>query len=73
MKRAVRAILRLVAAALVLFGGLTIGLEVVRHRMRSESVNLWQCLLGGCLIVLGIILIAFSSRLAEKLTDDFDE
>ena len=73
MKRAVRAILRLIAAALVVFGGLEIGLEWLRHRLRNAGINPWHCLFGAILAALGIVLFAASDRLAGHWADDFDE
>ena len=73
MKRAVRAIFRLAAAGLLLFGSLIFGLEFMGHRLHGDDISLWHCLFAAGLIVAGIILIAFSAKLAEKLTADFDE
>jgi len=72
MKRAVRAILRLIAAGIVVFGGLEIGLEWMRHRLRGAGIKPWHCVFGGMLAVLGIVLFAVSDRLAVHLTDDFE-
>jgi divalent metal cation (Fe/Co/Zn/Cd) transporter len=73
MKRAVRGLIRLVASGLILFGALEIGLELVRHRMKDVPVGVWSCVIGGVLIVLGIALFFISAKLAEQLTDDYDE
>lgn len=73
MRRAVRNLIRFAAAGLIIFGGLQIGLEFLRQRMQNVEVNLRSCLIGAALAVLGIIVAAISSRLAERLTDDDDE
>jgi hypothetical protein len=73
MKRAVRGLIRIVACALILFGGMEIGLEIVRHRMKDLPVSAWHCVIGGVLIALGIFLFLVSASLAEQLTDDFEE
>ena len=73
MKRAVRSVIRLVAAGFLLVGGMEIGLEFVRHRLRGAAFGWWRCLLGLALAVTGGVLLALSRRLAETLTDDFDE
>ncbi len=73
MNRPVRVVIRLIAASLVLFGGLEIGLEYVSHRMRKAEISAWHCVIGGVLIVLGIVLFWASAWLAEQLTDDFDD
>lgn len=73
MKRAVRAILRLIAAGLLVFGGLEIGLEWLQHRVRKADISPWHCILGGILAGLGIVLFTASAGLAGRLTDDADE
>lgn len=73
MKHAVCSIIRLIAAALVVFGGLEIGWEAMRHRVQHAETNLWHYLIGSLLIVVGIILFAASSNLAAQLTDEDDD
>lgn len=73
MRRAVRAILRLVATGLILFGVLEFALEFIRQRLRDEEIRLWSCVLGAILAVLGTLLFWRSGRLAEHLTDDFED
>ena len=73
MKRAVRSVIRLIAAGFLLVGGMELGLEFVRHRLRGSHLGLWRCLLGLALAIAGGLLLAFSGRLAESLTDDFEE
>ena len=73
MKRAIRTVVRLVAAGLILFGGMEIGLELTRHRLRGESIKAWHCVVGSLLIVGGVALFAVSSRIAERLGEDFEE
>jgi divalent metal cation (Fe/Co/Zn/Cd) transporter len=73
MKRAVRSIIRLAAAGLIVFGGMEIGLEFVRHRFQQVRISPWHCLIGAVLMALGITLLAFSARLAARLTEDFEE
>ena len=73
MKRAVRIILRLIASGLILFGGLEIGLEIIRQRAKEGGMRLWSCIAGAFLIALGVALIAVSSRVAARLTEDFEE
>jgi|WetSurMetagenome_2_1015567.scaffolds.fasta_scaffold182471_2 hypothetical protein len=73
MKRAVRTVLRLIAAGLMLFGGLELGLEFLRRNLPETRISLWRCLIGALLLVLGGTLFAASARLAEQWTDDLDE
>ena len=73
MKRSVRMLLRLTASGIITVGGMEFVLEYMRHRFRGAEVHLWNCILGAVLVALGVILFAFSARLAERWTDDFDE
>jgi hypothetical protein len=73
MKRAVRILICLTAAGLIVFGGLAIGLALLRHIVRHMELSAWLVTGGAALMVLGAILLAASARLARRLTDDFDE
>lgn len=73
MRRAVRNLIRFVAAGFVIFGAFPIGLELLRHRVQSAEVRASQFIIGGGTILAGILLFAFSSRLAAIFTDDDDE
>lgn len=79
MKRAVRTLIRLIAAALILFGALEIGLEVVHHGVQARNhaervhTNIWRYIIGVILIVVGVILFLGSESLADQLTDDVDD
>jgi hypothetical protein len=72
MKRAVRSLIRLVACGFAIFGGMEIVLEYVRHRARGTTVSVSSCVIGALLIVVGVIVFAFSTKLAETLADNFD-
>ncbi len=73
LRRAVCQVFRLIAAGLVLIGGLNVGLEFIRHHFRQTEINVARCLLWSIPVVLGVILFAASARLARRLTDDSDE
>ena len=73
MKRAIRSVLRLLAAGLIVFGIMIVGLEWMRLRSPKAEVNAWQFVLGGVLALAGVGLFALSTRLAEQLADDFEE
>jgi uncharacterized membrane protein HdeD (DUF308 family) len=73
MKRAVRTLIRIIAAGFILFGVMEIVLEYARHRLPEAEISWLQIAIGSLLIVAGIVLLAVSSKLAEKLTDDFEE
>ena len=79
MKRAVRTLIRIIAAALMVFGALEIGLELVHHRVQVRNhveniqTNFWHYIIGAILISLGVILFLGSESLADQLTDDIDD
>jgi hypothetical protein len=79
MKRAVRTVIRIIAAALLVFGALEIGLEIahhkiqVRHHVEPIEANVWRYIIGAILFVVGVILFLGSESLADQLTDDIDE
>ena len=79
MKRAVRSLIRLITAGLMIFGALEIGLEIahyvvqVRQHVEPVTTNIWRYIIGALLLVVGIILFLGSDSLAEQLTDDVDE
>ena len=66
-------VLWLIAAGLIVIGGLNVTLELTRHWLRQTSLSAWFCLLWVVFIVLGVILFVKASALASRLTDDFDE
>ena len=51
MKRAVRTLIRIIAAALVVFGGLSAGLEFARHRLQEGEFRPGPLIQGAILIV----------------------
>jgi uncharacterized membrane protein HdeD (DUF308 family) len=73
MRRAVRNLIRLIAAALLVFGVLEFIFEFTRERAKQAELNLWHLILGAILLVAGIVLFATSRKLAEKFTEDFEE
>jgi hypothetical protein len=79
MKRAVRTLIRIIAAGLFVFGALEIGLEVAHHQVQVRNhvdpvtTNVWHYIIGAILIVVAVILFLGSESLAEQLTDDVDD
>ena len=79
MRRAVCTLIRIIAAGLLVFGTLEIGLELVRHQIQVHNhvepikTNIWHYIIGSILMVVGIILFLGSASLAEQLTDDIEE
>jgi len=73
MKHAVCTILRLIAGGLLVFGGLQAGLEFMRRRTQQAESSPWPYVVGSLLILLGVALFAFSSRIAARLTEDYDD
>ncbi|HHY86060.1 MAG TPA: hypothetical protein GYA07_11105 [Verrucomicrobia bacterium] len=72
MKRALRAILRLLASGFLVIGGMQLGLEFMRYRLRGEEIHLWPCVLGAIFLVLAVLLFACSGRIADRWADDFE-
>jgi hypothetical protein len=73
MKRAVRNIIRLLAAGLIVFGGMEAGLEFMKDRLRQTEINNWHYIIGSLLVVCGMALFAISSGLAARVTGDYDD
>lgn len=73
MKRAIRTVIRLIAAGAIVIGGMDCSLEIAHHWKHFKEVSLWVCIINFLVIVAGVILFAASAALAEKLADDFDE
>lgn len=79
MKRAVRSLIRLIAAGLMIFGTLEICLEIahhfvqVREHIEPATTNIWHYVIGAVLLVVGVVLILGAESLAEQLTDDVDD
>ena len=79
MKRAVRSVIQLIAAGLVIFGALEICLEIAHHMIQVHkhiepvATNIWHYIIGAVLLVLGTILFLGSESLAEQLTDEPDD
>ena len=74
MRRAVRKVLRLVAACSAVLGFMQLGLEYISHRAHPDlALNWWRIALGLLAIGLGLLLFLASPSLAEQLTDDDDE
>jgi cytochrome c biogenesis protein CcdA len=73
MKRAVRNVICLLAGGLIVFGGLEVGLEFVKHRLHDGETNVWQYVIGSLLIILGTILFGVSGKVAGRLTGEDDD
>ena len=73
MKRAVRTVIRLIAAGIIVIGSMSIVLEFARYKLQRAEPDIWQFLLGSFAIVAGLALFAASSRLAARWTRDADD
>lgn len=74
MKRAVRTVIRILAAGLIVIGGLNLLLEYyIHHRKHSEEVRWGSVLLSATGIIAGVAFFAMSSRIARRLAEDFEE
>jgi hypothetical protein len=72
MQRTVQMVLRLLAAGLIVVGGLNVVVEFARHWRLHAALNLWACVVWAIPIVLGLALFVKASALASRLTDDSD-
>jgi uncharacterized membrane protein YkvI len=79
MKRAVRALIQIIAVCVLIVAMLEIGLEIAHHQIQVRDhvnpikTNVWRYIIAVVLIVVGFILFAGSNSLAEQLTDDIDD
>ena len=73
MKRAVRMVIRLIAAGIIVVSGMNVGLEYVRQRLSDVEVGWVRVCLGVLGVALGGALFAASNKLAGRMTDDIDE
>ena len=73
MKRVVRSFIRLIAAGMILFGGIEIAFDFINHRLHKTGLSVWAWIIGIVLIALGVFLILASESLAEQLTDDIED
>ncbi len=63
-------LIRLVAAGLVLIGGMLAGLEYLNHRARHVELNVFKVAGDAVMFFAGVVLLIASSRLAARLTDE---
>jgi len=79
MRRAVRTLIQVIAACLVIFAMLEIGLEIAHHLVQVRDhvspikTNIWSYVIGAVLLAVGVVLFLGSDSLAEQLTDDIDD
>jgi hypothetical protein len=73
MRRALRNLFRLLAAGLVVFGAMGIGLEFIRHRLRGAEIRWTYVGVSTGLTAAAIALFATSDRMAARLSDDADD
>ena len=66
-------LLRLIATAMIVLGGLNGLLEFARERTGKGDMSMGRCVLYGLLALAGFILLFASGALARRLTRDFDE
>jgi len=73
MKRAVRSVIRLAAAGIMIIGALYLGMDFMRYRFQGGRPSAVQLVLGMIAIGAGLVLFLASSALAARLADHFDE
>jgi hypothetical protein len=66
-------LIRLVAAGLVLIGGMLAGLEFLSHRARHVELNVFKMAGYALMFFAGVVLLIASSKLAARLTDESPE
>jgi len=72
-KKAALLLVRLVASGFMLFGLINIALYLLKSFLNKADVPIGHCLVMGVLIVIGLAILAKSSAIATRLTQDFDE
>lgn len=72
MRHAVRTVIILVAAGMILIAVMFVGLELLKGRAGRGALSAWHWVLSALLVVAGIVLVWKSNALAQTLTDDFD-
>jgi hypothetical protein len=73
MRRAVRTVIRLVAAGAFVLGGLLVLLEYLRAREPEARPSVANWIAAACLLIFSVLLFAVSDKAARRLTDDFEE
>lgn len=63
-------LIRLVAAGLVLIGGMLAGLEFLNHRARHVELNVFKVAGYAAMFFAGAALLGASSKLAARLTEE---
>jgi len=72
MKRAIRTLICIIAAAPIVFGGLELG-SIYARRQEGTGVSVGQISIAAILIIAGIVLLATSKKIAERFDDDLEE
>ena len=65
-------LLRLVAAGMMVIGGLNVLLELAHQRLHHGELSV-SCVLHGLLCLAGLVLLTRSGALARRWTEDFDD
>lgn len=75
IQKAAQLLLRLVAAGLILVGGLMTALEFLAHRAKQTELHPLKVAAFGLLFLAGVLLCAASRRLAARFTgnDETDD
>ena len=72
MRRAVRTVIRLIAAGIIVVAVMSLALEFTRSRQHRADFAVWRCVIDFLAVALGVVLFATSSKLAARLTDGFE-
>jgi hypothetical protein len=73
VKRAARLMIWMIAAGLIVIGGLNVSLEFLNRRLHHTELNLGRCLFWSLPVVVGFVLLATASAIARRITSESDE
>lgn len=66
-------LIRLVAAGMILIGGMLAGLEFLNHRARHVDLDIPKITLHSLVVLAGVALLVISRKLAARLTGETEE
>lgn len=72
LQKAVRSLIRLLAAGTVIINVMLGGLQLLNHRASGREINSFQITFHAFLFLAGVGLFACSTKLAARLTDESD-
>ena len=73
MRRAVRTVIALAAAGMIVVDRMFLGLELLKQRTGGGAPGIGRCIAFSILTLAGLVLMWKSSAIAKRLTEDYDE